>query len=145
MQFEQDWVDRGWLRQLMVWNKDSMVLGYSEYHYKHESILFGWKPNGDRLKCPDRTRTTVWDFARPKASREHPTMKPVEMWQYAITNHTETDGLLYEPCGGSGTTLIACTKTNRKCYMMELDPHYCDVIVKRWEDYTGLKASLEIT
>ena len=89
--FFNDWKLRGYLRQVMVWNKDSLVMGHSEYHYKHEPILFGWKP-GDRLKNHDRTKTTVWDFARPKASREHPTMKPVEMLAYAIKNHTRQGG-----------------------------------------------------
>ncbi|GAF99231.1 unnamed protein product, partial [marine sediment metagenome] len=129
--FLLDWKKRGWLRQIMVWNKDSMVLGHSEYHYKHEPIIFGWKP-GERLKCTDRAKTSVWDFDRPKKSKEHPTMKPVEMWVYGINNHSLSGNIIYEPCGGSGTTLIACEKTSRVCYGMELDPKYCDVIVKRW-------------
>jgi site-specific DNA-methyltransferase (adenine-specific) len=135
--FAQDWLDRGWLRQIMVWNKNPMVLGHSEYHYKHEPILFGWKQGGDRLKNQDRTKTTVWDFDRPKANREHPTMKPLEMWCYGISNHSKKLDLLYEPFSGSGTTLIACEKTNRTCYGLEIDPHYCDVILQRWADYTG--------
>lgn len=142
--FAQDWLGRGWLRQIMVWNKDSMVLGHSEYHYKHEPILFGWKP-GDRLKNEDRTKTTVWDFDRPKASRLHPTMKPIEMWVYGIEQHTNVGDLLYEPFSGSGTCLIACEKTRRKCYGMELSPNYVDVIVKRWQEYTGKDAVLEST
>ena len=129
--FAQDWLDRGWLRQIMVWNKDSMVLGHSEYHYKHEPILFGWKP-GERLKNYNRTKTTVWDFDRPKRSEDHPTMKPVEMWEFGINQHTKANNLLYEPFLGSGTTLIASEKTNRICYGMELDEHYCDVIVNRY-------------
>lgn len=117
--FAMDWKLRGWLRQ----------------------ILFGWKP-GERLKNDDRTKTTVWDFERPKASRLHPTMKPVVMWEYGINNHTLSGDLLYEPFTGSGTTLIACEKTGRRCFGMELEPVYCDVIVKRWEDFTGKKAVL---
>jgi len=89
--FAGDWQDRGWLRQIMVWNKDCMVLGHSEYHYKHEPILFGWKP-GKRLVNTDRTKTTVWDFKKPYRSSEHPTMKPVEMWCYAINQHSEQGG-----------------------------------------------------
>lgn len=142
--FAQDWNDRGWLRQIMVWNKDSMVLGHSEYHYKHEPILFGWIP-GERLKNSDRTKTTVWDFERPKASREHPTMKPIEMWEYAVNNHSKHGDILFEPFSGSGTTHIACEKTNRKCYGLELSPQYCDVIVKRWQDFTGKQATLDGT
>lgn len=134
--FFNDWKARGYLRQVMVWNKDSMVLGHSEYHYKHEPILFGWKP-GDRLKNNDRTKTTVWDFPRPKASREHPTMKPVEMWKYAIGNHTRLGDLVYEPFSGSGTTIIACENLGRKCRAIELSPAYVAVAIQRWADATG--------
>lgn len=132
-----DWKQRGILRQVMVWNKDSMVLGHSEYHYKHEPILFGWKPGGDRLKNDDRTKTTVWDFPRPKASREHPTMKPVEMWAYAIGNHTKSGDTVYEPFSGSGTTIIACEQLGRKCRAIELNPGYVAVALQRWADATG--------
>lgn len=134
--FFNDWKRRGYLRQVMVWNKDSMVLGHSEYHYKHEPILFGWKP-GDRLRNNDRTKTTVWDFPRPKASREHPTMKPVEMWVYGITNHSRPGDLVYEPFSGSGTTIIACERTGRKCRAIELNPAYVAVAIQRWTDATG--------
>jgi DNA modification methylase len=142
--FAGDWLDRGWLRQIMVWNKDSMVLGHSEYHYKHEPILFGWKP-GKRLVNSDRTKTTVWDFKRPKRSTEHPTMKPVEMWCYAITQHSEQGGGLYEPFSGSGTSIMAAQQTGRICYAMELSPQYVDVAVTRWQNYTGQRATLEAT
>jgi DNA modification methylase len=131
-----DWKQRGILRQVMVWNKDSMVLGHSEYHYKHEPILFGWKP-GDRLKNTDRTKTTVWDFPRPKASREHPTMKPVEMWCYAIQNHTRPKDTVYEPFSGSGTTIMACEQLGRKCRAIEISPAYVAVALQRWADATG--------
>ena len=137
--FAQDWKRRGWLRQIMVWNKSQMVLGHSEYHYKHEPILFGWKP-GDRLKNSDRTKTTVWDFDKPLANREHPTMKPVEMWCYGIKNHSLPGDIVYEPFLGSGTALIACEKTERACYGMEISEHYCDVVIQRWEEFTGQKA-----
>jgi DNA modification methylase len=131
--FAQDWLDRGWLRQIMVWNKSGMVLGHSEYHYKHEPILFGWKPGGERLKNSDRTKTTVWDFDKPSANREHPTMKPVEMWAYGIKNHTNSGDVLYEPFTGSGTTMVAAEQLGRKCYGMELDPKYCAVIIDRMQ------------
>jgi DNA modification methylase len=131
-----DWKQRGILRQVMVWNKDSMVLGHSEYHYKHEPILFGWKL-GERLKNNDRTKTTVWDFPRPKASREHPTMKPVEMWVYAIGNHTKSGDTVYEPFSGSGTTIIACEQLGRKCRAIEISPAYVAVALQRWADATG--------
>lgn len=138
--FANDWIERGWLRQIMVWNKDSMVLGHSEYHYKHEPILFGWKP-GNRLKNTDRKKTTVWDFDRPKSSKEHPTMKPLEMWNYGIEQHSKKNWLVYEPFGGSGTSLIACEQTGRRCRMMELDPIYCDVIVQRYCNLKGIDSA----
>ena len=134
--FFNDWKARGYLRQVMVWNKDSMVMGHSEYHYKHEPILFGWKP-GERLKNSDRTKTTVWDFARPKASREHPTMKPIEMWAYAIGNHTERGNSVYEPFSGSGTTIIACEQLGRKARAIEISPNYVAVALQRWADATN--------
>lgn len=140
--FLSDWKRRGILRQVMVWVKDSMVLGHSEYHYRHEPIIFGWK-KGVRLKNNDRTKTTVWEFDRPKVSREHPTMKPITMWNYGIKNHTKTNDILFEPFSGSGTTIIAAQQTGRKCFAMEIDPHYVDVAVKRWEDFTGEKATLQ--
>lgn len=129
--FANDWVERGWLRQIMVWNKSSMVLGHGEYHYKHEPILFGWKQGGKRLKNTDRTKTTVWDFDRPSASREHPTMKPIKMWEYGLNNHSKIGDVIFEPFLGSGTTMVAAHQLNRKCYGMELDPKYCQVIVDR--------------
>lgn len=141
--FFNDWKRRGVLRQVLVWVKDSMVLGHSEYHYRHEPILFGWIPGGERLRNGDRTKTTVWEFDRPKRSAEHPTMKPVEMWAYAVGQHTRPGDLLLDPFSGSGTTYIACEQTGRKCYGMELDPAYVDVAVKRWEDFTGRKAELD--
>lgn len=129
--FAQDWLDRGWLRQIMVWNKSSMVMGHSEYHYKHEPILFGWKEGGKRLKSADRTKTTVWEFDKPSANREHPTMKPVAMWAYGIGNHSKLGDVLYDPFLGSGTTMVASHQLKRKCYGMELDPKYCQVVVDR--------------
>lgn len=140
--FADDWKSRGILRQILVWVKDSLVLGHSEYHYKHEPILFGWIP-GERYKNPDRTRTSVWEFPRPKRSEEHPTMKPVALWAQAIKDGSKPGNLIYDPFLGSGTTIIAAEQLNRICYGVEIDPKYCDVIVKRWEDYTGEKAQLE--
>ena len=140
--FADDWKRRGILRQIMVWAKDSMVLGHSEYHYRHEPILFGWIP-GDRHKNSDRTRTTLWQYDRPKANREHPTMKPVALWGQAVTDGSRNGEVVYDPFLGSGTTLIAAEQLGRKCYGMEISPQYCDVIVKRWESLTGKKAELD--
>jgi len=137
--FADDWKARGILRQIMVWVKDSMVLGHSEYHYQHEPILFGWVP-GERYKNPDRTRTTVWECPRPKASREHPTMKPVALWARAIQDGSREADRVCDPFLGSGTTLVACEQLGRTCYGMEISPQYCQVIIDRWEKLTGQKA-----
>jgi DNA modification methylase len=139
--FAQDWKRRGILRQIMVWAKDSMVLGHSEYHYRHEPILFGWIP-GDRHKNADRTRTTLWQYDRPKASREHPTMKPVALWSQAVADGSRPGELVYDPFLGSGTTLIAAEQLGRRCNGMEISPQYVDVIVQRFETLTGTKAEL---
>jgi DNA modification methylase len=140
--FADDWKRRGILRQIMVWAKDSMVMGHSEYHYQHEPILYGWIP-GDRHKNSDRTRTTLWQYDRPKANREHPTMKPLALWAQAVQDGSRSGEVVYDPFLGSGTTLIAAEQLDRKCYGMEISPAYCDVIVKRWETLTGKKATLE--
>ena len=141
--FVQDWKDRGILRQIMVWVKSSMVMGHSEYHYKHEPIIYGWVPGGDRRKNPDRTRTTVWEYDKPSANREHPTMKPVELFTQMVLDSTDKNDRVFDPFLGSGTTLIAAEKTGRTCYGTEIAPQYVDVIVKRWQDYTGKEATLE--
>ncbi|MBX9677934.1 MAG: hypothetical protein K2X38_04155, partial [Gemmataceae bacterium] len=137
--FADDWKQRGLLRQIMVWAKDTVVLGHSEYHYAHEPILFGWLP-GERHKNADRTRTTLWKYDRPKANREHPTMKPVALWSQAVEDGSRAGELVYDPFLGSGTTLIACEQLGRRCCGMELSPTYCDVVVSRWEQFAGKKA-----
>jgi len=139
--FADDWRRRGILRQIMVWAKDAMVLGHSEYHYQHEPILFGWMA-GERHKNSDRTRTTLWRYDRPKANREHPTMKPVDLWKQAVTDGSRVGEVVYDPFLGSGTTLIAAEQLGRTCYGMEISPAYCDVIVRRWQDFTGKDATL---
>ena len=125
----------------IIWNKDHLVLSRKDYHTKYEPIWYGWKDGAARL-CPleDRTQSDVWDFDRPTRSEEHPTMKPVALVAQAIKNSSKQNNLVLDLFGGSGTTLIACEETNRTCYMMELDPKYCDVIVDRWEKHTGKKA-----
>jgi len=128
--FASDWKQRGILRQIMVWAKDSMVLGHSEYHYQHEPILFGWIP-GKRHKNPDRTRTTLWKYDRPKASHEHPTMKPVELWMQAVRDGSIQGESVFDPFLGSGTTMVACQNLNRKCRGIEISTNYCAVILER--------------
>lgn len=142
--FADDWKRRGILRQIMVWAKDSMVLGHSEYHYQHEPILFGWIP-GERHKNSDRTRTTVWQYDRPKASQEHPTMKPVALWGQAMNDGSRAGEAVYDPFLGSGTTLIAAEQLGRKCYGMEISPQYTDVCCNRWAKLTNESPILEET
>ncbi len=134
----------GWkLRQCLIWNKNALILGRQDYHWKHEPCLYGWKEGAAHYWGSDRTQTTVLDFNKPRRNGEHPTMKPVELFEYQIKNSSKPLDVVLDLFGGSGTTAIACEKTGRKARLMELDPKYCDVIVKRWEDLTGKKARLE--
>ena len=125
--------------------KDSLVLGMSDYHSIHEPIIYGWFKGDSHSYYGDKKQTTVWECKRPRKNDLHPTMKPIELVEKAIKNSSKSDDILYEPFGGSGSTLIACEKTKRKCCMMELDPKYCDVIIKRWQDFTGKEAINEQT
>ena len=134
----------GWkIRQCLIWNKNCLVMGRQDYHWKHEPCLYGWKDGAAHYWGSDRTQTTVLDFNKPSRNGEHPTMKPVELFEYQIKNSSKPSDVVLDLFGGSGTTAIACEKTGRKARLMELDPKYCDVIVKRWEDFTGKKAKLE--
>ena len=119
------------VRECLVWNKNSMVMGRQDYQWKHEPCLYGWK-DGSHKWYSDRKQTTVIDFDRPTVSKDHPTMKPVGLFGYLIKNSTKEGDLVLDTFGGSGTTLIACEQLGRKCLMMELDPKYCDVIRKRY-------------
>lgn len=131
----------GWkIRQCLIWVKNSIVLGRQDYQWKHEPCLYGWKDGAAHYFVDDRTQSTVWEFNKPLRNIEHPTMKPVDLIARAINNSSRSDNIVLDIFGGSGTTLIACEQLNRKCYMMELDPKYCDVIIKRWENLTGEKA-----
>jgi DNA modification methylase len=120
------------LKQCIVWVKNAFVLGHQDYHYRHESILTGWKDGASHYFIKDRKQDTVWEFPRPNANKDHPTMKPVDLVAKAIFNSSKPGQTVYEPCGGSGTTLIACEKLGRKALVMEIDPKYCDVIVRRY-------------
>lgn len=128
------------LRETLIWNKDSLCFCRQDYHWKHEPCLYGWKNGGAHNWFNDRAQTTVIDMARPKVSREHPTMKPVPLFAYLMGNSTKEGWNVYDGFGGSGTTLIAAEQLNRNAFLMELDPHYCDVIIARWEKLTGEKA-----
>jgi site-specific DNA-methyltransferase (adenine-specific) len=134
-------IDSGWLlKQCIIWVKDRLVMGRQDYHWKHEPILYGWKPGAAHVWNTDRKQTTCWEFDKPNSNKEHPTMKPVALVQYAITNSSKARSSVLDPFGGSGTTLIACQKADRKCFTMELEPHYCSVIIKRWQELTGKEA-----
>ena len=119
--------------QCLIWVKNNMVMSRQDYHWKHEPILYGWKEGAGHYFVKDRTQTTVLEFDRPSASREHPTMKPVKLVGYAINNSSKPSDIVLDLFGGSGSTLMAAEQTGRVCYMMELDPKYCDVIRKRYE------------
>jgi site-specific DNA-methyltransferase (adenine-specific) len=135
--------DMGWkVRQTLIWNKDNSAFGRSDYHWKHEPCLYGWKEGAAHLWAADRKQTTVIQCKRPSKSELHPTMKPVELMEYQILNNTKGSDIVLDLFGGSGSTMIAAEKTGRKSCLMELDPKYCDVIVQRWEEFTGKKAVL---
>lgn len=131
------------LQSILIWLKNSIVLGRKDYHYKHEPIIYGWKEGAAHKWFGDRDKSTVFACNKPPRNAEHPTMKPVELVEYYIQNSSKIKNNVLDLFGGSGSTLIACEKTGRHARLMELDPAYCDVIVKRWEQFTGKKAMLE--
>jgi site-specific DNA-methyltransferase (adenine-specific) len=138
--------DAGWkVRQCLVWKKSSLVLGRQDYQWQHEPCLYGWKDGSGHLWASDRKQTTILQFDKPSRNGEHPTMKPVALFEYQMLNNTKGGDIVLDSFGGSGTTLIAAEKNGRIARIMELDPKYVDVIVKRWEDFTGQKAVLEAT
>jgi len=128
--------------QCLIWVKNSLVMGRKDYHNQHEPCLYGWKEGAAHLWASDRKQTTLLKFDRPVRSEIHPTMKPVALFEYQLLNNTKGSDIVLDLFGGSGTTIIACQKTGRIARLMELDPHYCDVIIKRWEEYVGEKAVL---
>lgn len=123
--------------QYLIWNKNNHVLGRNDYFPKHEFICYGWK---NKHKFYGTSSTTVLDFDKPLKSDLHPTMKPVALLEKLINDGSLPNQNVYEPFLGSGSTLIAAEKTNRKCLGIELEPHYMQVIIDRWQDYTGEKA-----
>lgn len=136
--------DAGWIvRQCLIWKKSSLVMGRQDYHWKHEPCLYGWKAGAGHLWAADRKQTTILEFDKPIRNGEHPTMKPVGLFEYQMLNNTKGGDQILDSFGGSGTTLIAAEKNGRVSRLMELDPKYCDVIVKRWQEYTGKTATLE--
>jgi len=131
------------LKQNLIWAKNSMVMGRQDYQWQHEPCLYGWKRGASHSWYSDRKQTTIIKYDRPSKSKLHPTMKPVGLVEYLIKNSSKQEDIILDPFLGSGTTLMACEKQGRICYGVELDPKYCDVIIKRWENFTGAKAKLE--
>ena len=135
---------RLWLHEMgchwsatIIWKKQQLVLSPAKYQRIYEPCFYGWF--GKSSYRADRKQVEVWEFDRPLNSHLHPTMKPVALCCRGIINSSEKNDIVLDLFGGSGSTLVACEQTQRRCYMMEIDPHYCDVIVKRWEDFTGKK------
>jgi len=117
---------------MLIWVKHSLVMGRSDYHYRHEPIFYGWVPGAAHYFVDDRTQDSVLEFDRPGRSADHPTMKPVALVAKCIENSSKPGWIVGEPFGGSGTTLIACAQTGRVARLIELDPRYVDVIRRRW-------------
>jgi DNA modification methylase len=130
------------VRHELIWVKNNHVLGRADYHYKHEPVLYGWKDGAGHPWYGDRNKFSIWNIDKPVQSKLHPTMKPVELMEIPIRNSSKGHDIILDLFGGSGSTMIACEKLGRQARLMELDPKYCDVIVKRWEDFTGKKAVL---
>ncbi len=128
------------LAQCLIWVKSALVMGRQDYHWRHEPILYGWKEGAAHYFIDDRTQDTVWEFKKPKKNALHPTMKPLELCAKAIYNSSRNGDIILDLFGGSGSTLIASEQLDRTCYMMELDEKYVDVIINRWEKFTGRKA-----
>lgn len=120
------------LSSCLIWVKNSLVLSRQDYHWRHEPILYGWKEGASHYFAEDRTQDTVWEYDKPKANDLHPTMKPIPLVARAISNSSRKNEIVLDLFGGSGTTLIASEKLNRRAYLMELDERYMDVIVKRY-------------
>jgi len=130
--FRQAMMDAGiMVKQCLIWVKNSMVMGCQDYHWKHEPCLYGWKEGAAHGWYADRKQTTVLNFDRPQRNAEHPTMKPIPLFAYQIGNSSKQGDIVADGFAGSGTTMVACHQMERKAYVMELDPKYCQVIVDR--------------
>jgi len=125
----------------IIWAKNTFTLGRADYQRQYEPILYGWRDGADHFWCGARDQGDVWQIRKPAKNDLHPTMKPVELVERAVRNSSKTRDIVLDPFGGSGTTLIACEKSGRRARLIELDPKYVDVIVRRWQDYTGAEAT----
>lgn len=136
--FRRAFADAGfYLSGCCIWKKNALVLGRSPYQWQHEPCLFGWKKGGKHVWYSDRKQTTIWEYDRPKSSKEHPTMKPVALLAYPIQNSSMRGCVVLDPFLGSGSTLMACEQTGRICYGIELDEKFADVIVNRYIEAVG--------
>ena len=127
----------------IIWAKHTFTLGRADYQRQYEPILYGWPEGSSRHWCGDRDQGDVWNIKKPARNDLHPTMKPVELMERSIRNSSRPGDVVLDCFGGSGSTLIAAEKSGRRCFMMELDPKYCDVIVRRWQEFSGGKAISE--
>ena len=124
--------------QMIVWAKQQMVFGRKDYHSKHEPILYGWKAGAGHYFADDRTQVSIWEIDRPmRSEKEHPTQKPLELYEKAFRNSSKVNSIIYEPFSGSGTCIIACENLSRKCRAVEISPAYVAVAIQRWVDVTG--------
>ena len=139
LNFRRAFIDAGFhLAGCCIWVKDSLVLGRSDYQWQHEPILYGFLQNGKHPWYSDRKQTTIWNYAKPKRNENHPTSKPLDLLGYPITNSSQENGIVIDTFGGSGSTMMACEQTGRICRMLELDPKYASVILRRYvEDFGG--------
>ncbi|MEA4822110.1 MAG: site-specific DNA-methyltransferase [Erysipelotrichales bacterium] len=138
LNFRTAFIDAGFhLAGCCIWKKDSLVLGRSDYQWQHEPILYGFLKNGTHRWYSDRKQTTIWEFAKPKRSENHPTSKPLNLLSYPIQNSSQENAIVIDTFGGSGSTLMACELTNRICYIMEIDEKYASVILRRYVDNCG--------
>ena len=150
--FRNAFIAQPWkLQSCIIWKKTVLVFGRADYHWMHEPILYGWKDGSAHVYHGDRKQTTIWEFATDHFNKGksdtkgyvHPTQKPVALIEQAINNSTVAGEIVFDPFGGSGSTLIACEKTGRRARLLEVDPKYVDVIIRRWEAFTGKTARLE--
>lgn len=129
-------------RQTLVWLKNSLVMGHSDFHYRHEAIFYGWTPGAAHKPPADRKQDTIWECDRPSRSPDHPTMKPIKLYARMIDHSSKPGDIVLEMYSGSGTTLLACEEMGRRFRGIEIDPRFIDVAVRRWEDRSGQKAEL---
>ena len=145
--FRTTFIEAGFfLHEVLIWVKQQFVFGRSDYHWQHEPILYGWRKGAAHVFLGERNQSTTWSIDRPmRSTMDHPTQKPIALPTKAIENSAPRGGLVLDPFGGSGSTLMACEYTGRKARLIELDPRYVDVICRRWQEHTGAKPVLEST